>query len=56
MELTHRSKDGQVIPVEVNARRIAYRGEPAILAVVHNITVRKQSGEALFDIAGGGRS
>ena len=47
VESAHRSKDGQVIPVEVNARRITYHGEPAILAVVRDITERKQSEEAL---------
>jgi len=40
-------KDRRVIPVEVNARRIEYQGEPAILAVVRDITERKRAQEEL---------
>jgi PAS domain S-box-containing protein len=40
-------KDGGVIPVEVNARRIEYKGGSAILAVVRDITKRKRMQEAL---------
>ena len=48
VESAHRCKDGRVIPVEVNARRIEYRGEAAILAVVRDITERKRTEEALL--------
>jgi len=47
VESAHRCKDGRVIPVEVNARRIEYKGEPAILAVVRDITDRKRAEEEL---------
>jgi two-component system cell cycle sensor histidine kinase/response regulator CckA len=47
VESAHRCKDGRVIPVEVNARRIEYQGESAILAVVRDITERKRAEEAL---------
>ena len=40
-------KDGRVIPAEVNARRIEYKGGSAILAVVRDITKRKRMQEAL---------
>jgi len=43
----HRAKDGRRIPVEVNARMIEYQGQPAILAVVRDITERKRVEEAL---------
>ncbi len=43
VESVHWRKDGRVIPVEVNARRIEYKGESAILAVVRDITERKQA-------------
>jgi len=47
VESAHRCKDGRVIPVEVNARRIEYQGQSAILAVVRDITERKHVEEAL---------
>ena len=47
VESAHRCKDGRVIPVEVNAHRIEYKGEQAILAVVRDITERKQAEEEL---------
>jgi len=40
-------KDGRKIYVEINAGIINYRGEPAILAFVRDITMRKQIEEAL---------
>jgi len=46
-ESAHRCKDGRVVPVEVHARRIEYQDEPAILAVVRDITERKQMDEAI---------
>jgi PAS domain S-box-containing protein len=47
VESAHRCKGGRVIPVEVNARRIEYQGKAAILAVVRDITDRKQAEGAL---------
>ena len=43
VESAHVCKGGRVIPVEVNARRIHYKGEPAILAVVRDVTERKRA-------------
>ncbi len=43
VESAHRCKDGRVIPVEVNACRIEYDGQQAILAVVRDITARKRA-------------
>ncbi|MFC7131722.1 MULTISPECIES: PAS domain S-box protein [Salinibaculum] len=34
--------DGTEIPVEINARRITYRGEPAVLSVVRDVSDRKE--------------
>lgn len=39
-------KDGRIIPVEVNARKIEYKGESVILAVVRDITDRKRAEDA----------
>lgn len=40
-ERLHVAKDGRRIPVEVNARRFQFRGEPMVLATVRDITERK---------------
>ena len=45
VESAHRCKDGRFIPVEVNARRIEYKGEWAILAVVRDLTERQLAEE-----------
>ena len=34
--------EGEEIPVEINARKISYGGEPAVLSVVRDITRRKE--------------
>jgi len=47
LESAHLCKDGRVILVEVNARKIEYQEEPAILAVVRDITERKRAEEVL---------
>ncbi|MFC2071829.1 PAS domain S-box protein [Chloroflexota bacterium] len=47
MESAHRCKDGTIIPVEANTRRIEYKGGVAFLAVVRDITMRKQLQEQL---------
>ncbi len=47
VEAVHRRKDDQTIQVEINAQRIEYRGEPAILAVGRDISERKQTEEEL---------
>jgi PAS domain S-box-containing protein len=44
-ESAHRCKDGRVIPVEVNALMVRHQGQPAILAVVRDITARKRGEE-----------
>jgi PAS domain S-box-containing protein len=43
----HVTRDGRRIPVDINASLIPYRGEELILAVVRDITDRKQAEEAL---------
>jgi len=43
VESAQRCRDGRVIPVEVIARMIEYQREPAILAVVRDITERKRA-------------
>ncbi|MBI4970088.1 MAG: PAS domain S-box protein [Rhodospirillales bacterium] len=40
-ERLHVAKDGRRIPVEINARRFEFRGEPMVLATVRDITERK---------------
>jgi len=41
-ETTHRTKDGEEIPVEISSSLVTYRGETAILSVARDITERKQ--------------
>jgi len=41
-ETAHRTKDGEVIPVEISSSLVTYRGETAILSVARDITERKQ--------------
>jgi len=40
-------KDGKTVPVELNAMRIDYKGKPADLVFIRDITVRKQTVAAL---------
>ncbi len=47
LESCHRRKDGGWIPVEINARRIEYCGQPAILSVARDISERRRAEEAL---------
>ena len=46
LETEHRSKDGQIIPVEILANFIEYEGRELDCAVVRDITGRKQAEEA----------
>jgi two-component system cell cycle sensor histidine kinase/response regulator CckA len=50
-ELTHEAvhvrRDGTTIPTEIVARRMEFRGHPAILSVVRDITERKRAEKAL---------
>jgi PAS domain S-box-containing protein len=43
----HRTKDGRVIPVDINTSAVVIDGQPAVLAVMRDITQRKQAEEAL---------
>ena len=42
-ESEHISKDGRIIPVEINAKLIEYNNETAILSVIRDITERKKA-------------
>ncbi len=46
-EGVHRARDGQLIPVDINTSAITINGAPAVLAVMRDITQRKQAEEAL---------
>jgi len=46
-ESEHLDQTGRAMPVEVNARRIRYFGETAILIIVRDISQRKKTEEAL---------
>ena len=43
----HRTKDGRIIPVDINTSLIEVNGKPAVLASVRDITERKRVEEAL---------
>jgi two-component system sensor histidine kinase/response regulator len=47
----HITKDGRKIPVEINAKVIEYNGIPAIIAVIRDITERKQSEQEIINLA-----
>ena len=46
-EAEHRTKDGHIFPVEINANYFEYEGCGYNLALVRDISERKQAGEAL---------
>jgi diguanylate cyclase (GGDEF)-like protein/PAS domain S-box-containing protein len=46
-ETTHTTKDGNVIPVEINSSLVTYQGKRAILSIARDITERKRMDEAL---------
>lgn len=46
-ETTHLTHAGERVPIEINACRIMFRGDPAILSVARDITERKEREEAL---------
>lgn len=46
-EGVHRTKDGRRIDVDINTSKIQLEGKPAVLAVMRDITQRKQTAEAL---------
>ncbi len=46
-ESRHRTKDGQIFPVEVNANYLEYDGQGYILALVRDITEQKRAEDAL---------
>jgi len=47
LETIHKTKDGQIIPVEINANYFEYDGHSYNLALVRDITERKLTEEAL---------
>lgn len=47
-ETVYRHKDGSLIPVEVNARRITWEGQPAMMSICRDISERKRSEAALL--------
>lgn len=42
-EMTHRAKDGRLIPVEVSAGRFDYDGRPYVMAVARDLTERRRA-------------
>lgn len=50
-EVNYFSKDGTVIPLEINSRIIEYEGKPSLLSVSRDINERKQAEKALMDYA-----
>lgn len=46
-ETAHRTKSGDVVPIEVHATLISYKGSPAILSIPRDISERKRTEVAL---------
>ncbi len=42
-EMTHKTKDGRLIPVEVSAGRFDYGGKPYVLSVARDLTERRRA-------------
>ena len=50
-ESQHRARDGQVIPVEINANYFEFAGQPYVLGLVRDIAERKQVEEQIRNLA-----
>lgn len=48
-ETEHITKDGEKIPVEINARVIEYKGEKAVISVARDITERKKNENQIIE-------
>ena len=48
-ETKHKTKQGKIIPVEVNSSFIDYDGNLVILSIVRDIADRKKTEKALYD-------
>ncbi len=46
-EGVHIRRDGSFIPIELSSRLIQYEGQPAVLSITRDITIRKRAEEAL---------
>ncbi|MGM0372372.1 MAG: PAS domain-containing sensor histidine kinase, partial [Halobacteriota archaeon] len=46
-ETEHRTASGETFPAEVSASRITFRGEPAVLSIVRDVTERKAQADRL---------
>jgi PAS domain S-box-containing protein len=46
-ETGHRTKDGRIIPVEINPSRITYKGKKVILSIARDITERNKAREKI---------
>ncbi len=44
---THRTKSGDIIPVEISSNPVTYQGKPVILSIARNVTERKKAEEEL---------
>jgi PAS domain S-box-containing protein len=50
-ETVFQPRDGTLLSLEINSRLIEYTGRPAILAILHDITKRKEAEQALRQYA-----
>jgi PAS domain S-box-containing protein len=50
-ETSHRTKDGRILPVEINSHQFMLDGKPVILSVARDITERKRSEDALHKLS-----
>lgn len=56
LETWHRKANGQIIPVEINSRKITYEGKEVVLNIARDLSSRKEAKKALRESEGKYRS
>ncbi len=49
IQAVHRTRDGRLVDVEINAKRFYWDGKPTILSIVRDMTERRRQERALID-------
>ncbi len=49
-ETTQETKNGTVLPVEISISRVTYEGQPAVMSIAREISIRKKKEEQLYSL------